>query len=118
MSIGRFSRTEQCMTRDLTFPPQAFDMYRGFADSMKSLMASMGPMAPDVSKMQKELEKMKGYPLASTTTVEMMGNNTVISNEVTEVKHGAIPASAWEIPAGYTKVDNPMLKAFDRRGRK
>lgn len=41
-----------------------------------------------------------------------MGHKSVVASEVTEVKRGPIPASAWEIPAGYTKVDNPMLKAL------
>ena len=30
-----------------------------------------------------------------------------------EVRKGPIPASAWEIPAGYTKIDNPMLKSLE-----
>ena len=38
-------------------------------------------------------------------------------SEVIEVRKGSIPASAWEIPAGYTKIENPMLKAFEGGGR-
>jgi hypothetical protein len=33
------------------------------------------------------------------------------TTEVVEVKKGSIPASAWALPEGYRKVDNPMLKA-------
>ncbi|MGH9443515.1 MAG: DUF4412 domain-containing protein [Thermoanaerobaculia bacterium] len=118
VSIGQFSRSEECVTDDLKFPPQAFEMYREFVDSMKSMMAVMGPMADGVSKMQEEFKKMKGYPLANTTTIDVMGHKTVIATEVTDVKRGPIPSSAWEVPAGYTKVDNPMLRAFDGHGRK
>ena len=32
------------------------------------------------------------------------------ASEVTEVKRGPIPASTWEIPAGYKKVESPMLQ--------
>ena len=29
---------------------------------------------------------------------------------VVEIRRGPVPASAWQVPAGYTKVDNPMTK--------
>lgn len=100
------------------FPPQAWDMYRGFADNMTSVMAAFGPMAKSAGKMQEQFEKMKGYPLANTTTTEIRGHKSVITSEVTEIKHDPIPASAWEVPSGYAKIDNPMLKARQTRPRK
>jgi hypothetical protein len=112
MTMGQFSRTEECLTSDLKFPAQAWEMYRAFADSMKGMMAAFGPMAAKVAQMQEQLKKMKGFPLANTTTTEIMGHKTVIASEVIEVKQGSIPASAWEIPSGYTKVDSPMQKAL------
>jgi Domain of unknown function (DUF4412) len=112
VTIGQFSRSEECLTSELQFPAHAWDMYRGYADSMKTMMSSMGPMAKNMAKMQEQFKQMKGYPLANTTTVDVMGHKSVVVSEVTEVKRGPIPASAWEIPAGYTKVDNPMLKAL------
>ena len=62
-------------------------------------------------KMQEKFKTMRGFPLATTTESNIMGLASTTVSEVTEVKRGPIPASAWEIPAGYTKVDNPMLKA-------
>jgi Domain of unknown function (DUF4412) len=117
ITIGEFSRTEECLTSELQFPVQAWDMYKGFAESMKSMMAAFGPMAKSVENMQEKFKSMKGYPLATTTAINVMGHSTTSVSEVTEVKRGLIPASAWEIPAGYTKVDNPILKGFDRSGR-
>ena len=58
------------------------------------------------------------FVVANTTTTEIMGHKTVIASEVTAVKYGPIPPSAFEIPAGYTKVDNPMLKSMDRMGKR
>lgn len=118
MDMGQFSRTEECLTTELKFPPQAWEMYRAFADSMKSMMASFGPMAAKIAEMQEQLKKMKGFPLANTSTTDVMGRKSTVASEVTEVKHGPIPASVWEIPAGYTKVDNPMLKALQSRSGK
>ena len=47
-----------------------------------------------------------------------MGRRSVVTTEVTTIKYGAIPASAFEIPAGYSKVDNPMMKSLDRMGKR
>jgi hypothetical protein len=117
VTIGQFSKSEQCLTNELKFPVQAWDMYRGYADSMKSMMTAFGPMARSMTTMQEQMKKLKGFPLANTTTTSVMGHRSVSSSEVTSIKHGAIPASAWEIPAGYKKVDNPMTKAMARRGK-
>lgn len=117
VSIGQFSKSEQCMTTQLKYPAAAWDAYKGFADTMQSLMASMGPMAKGAAKMQEQFKKMKGYPLANTTTSNVMGHKSVVTSEVTGVKYGPIPASAFAIPAGFTKVDNPMAKSMERGGR-
>jgi hypothetical protein len=58
---------------------------------------------------------MRGFPLATSTTSSFMGRSVSTSSEVTEIKKGPIPASAWDVPAGYRKVDNPMFKAAPPR---
>jgi|PersoiStandDraft_1058852.scaffolds.fasta_scaffold05540_4 hypothetical protein len=118
VAMGSMSHGKECLTTELQFPVQAWDLYREFADAMKEMAAAFGPMAEGIEKMQDEFKRMRGFPLATTSTVDVMGQHSVTTSEVTEVSHAPIPSSAWEIPAGYTKVDNPMLKAFDRHGRK
>jgi hypothetical protein len=117
VTIGQLSKSEQCFTNELKFPVQAWDMYRSYADSMKSMMAAFGPMAKSMTTMQEQLKKLKGFPLANTTTTSVMGRRSVSTSEVTSIKRGSIPASVWEIPAGYEKVDSPMTKAMARRGK-
>jgi len=109
------SKSEQCMTTELPVPVQTWDAYRDFAEGMKSMMASMGPMAKGMGDMAAKMKEMRGYPLATSSTMSFMGHSSSSSSEVVEVKKGAIPASAWEVPAGYKKVDNPMLKAMAPR---
>ena len=115
MTIGEMSKTQQCLTSELQFPVQAFEAYKGFAESMKAMMQSMGPMAKGMGAMQDKMKEMKGYPLATTTTVSVMGHVSNTSSEVTEIKMGPIPASAWVVPPDYTKVDSPMAKASQRK---
>jgi uncharacterized protein DUF4412 len=111
VTFGQFSKTEQCMTTELPVPVQTFDAYRDFAEGMRSMMASMGPMSKGMADIAAKMKEMRGYPLAVSTSSSFMGRSSTASSEVVEVKKGAIPASAWEVPAGYRKVDNPMLKA-------
>ena len=109
------SKTEQCVTTELPLPVQTWDAYRDFAEGMRSMMASMGPMAKGMEDMAAKMKEMRGYPLAVSNSMSIMGRSSSSSSEVVEVKKGAIPASAWEVPAGYKKVDNPMLKAMAPR---
>jgi hypothetical protein len=70
----------------------------------------MGPMAQSIKDMQEKTKDMKGLPLASVTTVNVMGRTSTDSQEVTEIKKGPVPASAWQIPTGYKQVDSPMAR--------
>jgi uncharacterized protein DUF4412 len=115
VTMGQMTKTVQCMSTDVKFPPQAWTMYRDFADSMKSLMGAMGPMKSNMDSMMEQMKKMKGIPLSSKTTMTVMGHTSVSSTEITDIKNGSIPDSAWQIPAGYTKVENEMTKSMARR---
>jgi hypothetical protein len=115
VAIGQMSKTEECLTNDLKLPPQSYDRYKKYMDSVHSMMASMGPMAKNFESMQEQMKKLKGYPISTTTSTNIMGRRSSTTNEVTAVKYGPIPPSAWTIPAGYTKTDSPMKQAMSRR---
>ena len=70
-----------------------------------------------IPTLAEKMKAMKGFPVATSMAMAIMGQKTSIESEVVEVRKGPIPASAWEIPAGYTKIENPMLKAFEGHGR-
>jgi hypothetical protein len=117
VSIGTMSKSEQCLTNELKFPPQSYDRFKNYMDSLRSMMSSMGPMSKNFDSMREQMQKLKGFPIATTTSTNVMGQRSATTSEVTEVNHGAIPASAWAIPAGYTKTDSPMKQAMSKRGR-
>jgi hypothetical protein len=112
ITLGQFSKTEQCVTTEIPVPVQTWDAYRDFAESMRNMMASMGPMAKGMADMAEKMKQMRGFPLATTTTSSFMGRSVNTSSEVVEIKKGSIPASAWDPPAGYKRVDNPMLRGM------
>jgi hypothetical protein len=41
---------------------------------------------------------------------------TTTATEVTGVSRTPIPASTWDVPAGFTKIENPMLKSLRQHG--
>jgi hypothetical protein len=59
-----------------------------------------------------EMKKIKGFPLATTVDYKMMMVQQQTLTEATDVRKGPIPASAFEVPAGYRKVPS----AFAKRG--
>jgi len=115
LTLGAASKTEECVTSELPIPTQSWDAYRDFAEGMKTMMASMGPMGKSIADVQAKLKDIRGFPLSVSTHTSVMGHTSSTSSEVVEIKKGPVPASAWEIPAGYRKIDNPMLKAVTGR---
>jgi hypothetical protein len=73
-------------------------------------MLRANPMFSRMSAMFDEMKKMKGVPLASSSTMSMGPMQVENSSEATEVKTSPIPASTFEIPKDFTKVDSPMSK--------
>jgi len=112
ITMGQMTKTEECLTNDLKLPLKSWEMYRGYSDMMKNMMAAMGPMARNFDAMMEQMKKAKGFPLATTTSVEVMGRKSTSTSEVTSIKEGRIPAAAWEIPAGYKKVESPIANAM------
>jgi len=80
-------------------------------------MAAMAnnPMFKGMAKLMDEAKKIQGFSLASHSQFQMMGKQTTTDREATEVKQGPVPASVFEIPAGYKKVDSPMAKMGGRK---
>jgi hypothetical protein len=113
IAIGPSTKTEIWVTTALSFPPQLYDIRKAFA--------SLSPMMKSMAQMYEEMRKIKGFTLASSTTFSMMGRTVTSTSEATEVKTGAIPDSAFAVPAGYKKVDSPfveMQKQMGKGGRK
>ena len=79
-----------------------------YYDANKLRYAAMGPMGQRFEKMYDEMKKVQGLPLAMGINIKMMGMKTDTLSEATEVRKGPIPASAFEIPAGYKKKNSPF----------
>lgn len=117
ITIGKISKSEQCVSTEVKLPLQAWQRYRKLSDTMRAMMSAMGPMASSFDSMRQEMEKIQGFPLASSSRTTVMGREMVTTSEVVSIERGPIPPTAWEIPAGYTKTENPMRQAMKGQPR-
>jgi hypothetical protein len=117
MTMGEMMRQEYCVTKDIPFPVAVFDGMKAFTENMA---AAMGPMGKSMaaSGVWDKFKEMKGFPVATTTTMSIMGKNTVTTSEVTEIRREAIPDSVFAVPADYKKVDSPMAKSLQKQHSK
>lgn len=81
-----------------------------YYDAQKMLYATMGPMASRFEKMYDELKKIGGFTLATTIDSKVMGMQIHSESEAIEVKKGALPPDAFEVPSGYKKKKSPYNK--------
>ncbi|HSD73054.1 MAG TPA: DUF4412 domain-containing protein [Thermoanaerobaculia bacterium] len=103
MRMGDTFVFDLCAARGLQPPPQYYE-------GRKLSSASMGPMGRRFGKMFEEMKKIKGYPLALDMDTNMGMAKMKTSSEAIEVRKGAIPASTFEIPAGYEKTPSPFKR--------
>ena len=112
VTMGEFSKQETCVSTQIPIPVAVFDAQKNFASSMSAMM---GPMAKSMGTVWDKFKEMKGIPLYSTDTVKVLGKTTTSTTEVTEIKKGPIPASAFAVPADYKQTESPMAKAFKKQ---
>jgi hypothetical protein len=103
LSMGDDMKFDIWAAPDLKAPQQYYD-------ASKAPYAAMGPMGARFEKMFEEMKRVKGFPLSTGINAKIMMLKIDTLSEATDVKTGSIPASAFDIPAGYRKKDSPFNK--------
>jgi uncharacterized protein DUF4412 len=103
MKMGESFQFDVCAAKGLEPPPKYYE-------GRKASYAAMGPMAKRFSKMFDEMKKVKGYPLALDMDADMGMVKIKTTSEAIEVKKGSIPASTFDLPAGYAKKPSPFKR--------
>ncbi|MDB6098871.1 MAG: hypothetical protein JWN58_1574 [Gammaproteobacteria bacterium] len=117
ISMGGMMTMTECVTNELKFPVQSWAALGEFKESMRKSMSGFGPTAKAGADFAEKMKSIPGFPVASSSTVDAGMSKMTTGSEVTEVRHTAIPASTWDVPAGFAKVENPMMRAFQEHGR-
>ncbi len=92
---------EMWVAPDLKVPPVYYDALK---------MRVRGNPMFDMSKMYDEFKKINGMTLKTVSTMNMMNMAIKTETVVTSVSKTPIPASVFEIPAGFKQVPSAMLK--------
>jgi hypothetical protein len=117
ISMGGMMTMTECVTNDLKYPVQSWTAMTDFNESMRKTMSGFGPNAKAGADYAEKMKTIKGFPVATSSTVEAGAMKIATSSEVTEVRRDPIPASTWQVPAGFVQVENPMLKSLQEHGR-
>ncbi len=107
----------ECVTNDIKYPVQSWTALMEFNESMRKTMSGFGPAAKSGADLAEKMKSIHGFPVATSTVIDAGVTKMTNTSEVTEVRHTPIPESTWQVPAGFTKVDNPMAKAFQDHSR-
>jgi hypothetical protein len=94
---------KEMMTMWVAKGVKGFDALKKDWTELSKKMMAMNPV--NGSEMMEAFSKLEGYPLETN----VMG----MTNVVTKIENRSTPASAFEIPAGYKKVDSPMKKGME-----
>jgi len=116
ISMGGMMSMTECVTNDLKYPVQSWAAMADFSESMRKSMNGFGPTAKSGADFAEKMKSIKGFPVATSSTVDAGVMKTTTTSEVTEVRRDPIPASIWEVPQGFTQVENPMLKSMQQSG--
>jgi hypothetical protein len=111
IAMGQNMKTASCNTTALKLPMPEAELQK-FA-TFGSAMAGMAnnPMFKGAAQMGEKMKEVQGFALATTTSFSMMGKSSTTVREAVEVKQGSIDPSVFALPAGYKKVDSPVMKA-------
>jgi len=112
ISMGAMMTMTECVTSDLKYPVQTWAALADFNQSMRKSMGGMAGSAKSGEDFAEKMKSIKGFPVATSTTVDAGMMKTTTASEVASVSHASIPASTWDVPAGFTKVENPMMKSM------
>ena len=104
MSVGMGPVTSEVWaTEDLKMN---FDLNAQF----NAAMMAMQPGAKEsIDQSVAEMKKIKGVPVLTITTANVMGSSMRSTEELLEFREGKAPAGIFEVPGGYVKQTEPPM---------
>ena len=123
--MGRGSSTQSSTSTEMYVTSGLGDLMNPFTDMAKTMGRMLGNANAfaELSKQSTEAyKKVNGVPLKTVmaiTSTDDKGNvrTNKMTYEITSIAKGDIPASVFEMPAGYTSVDLPVAKSGRRAAR-
>lgn len=70
------------------------------------MMGKGGMFGEFMNQIVTEMKKVKGIPVLTITSMDMMGASIKTTQELIEYKEGTAPAGHFELPKGYKKSES------------
>jgi hypothetical protein len=80
-----------------------YDLYNKY---MAAMMGKGGMFGDFMDQIVTEMKKIKGIPVLTITTMNMMGTSIKTTQELIEYKEGTAPAGHFNLPGGYKKTES------------
>lgn len=87
-------------TEDLKMDYELYNKY------MAAMMGKGGMFGEFMNQIVTEMKKVKGIPVLTITSMDMMGASIKTTQELIEYKEGTAPAGHFELPKGYKKSES------------
>jgi hypothetical protein len=113
VKVGTLMTMDLCASTAVAPPAANVDPSKYASMVGPAAALASNPMFKGFAKLADEMKKIQGFTLAETAKMSMMGRSFDSSKEATEVKKGAVSASAFDVASiakGYKKVEHPMAK--------
>jgi len=80
--------------------------YEVYSKFMAAMGGGPGGMFGDfMTDMAEEMKKIKGVPVLTISTMNVMGSSVKSTQELIEYKQGSAPAGIFDLPKGYKKTE-------------
>jgi hypothetical protein len=113
VKVGTLMTMDLCASTAVAPPAPNVDPSKYASMVGPAAALASNPMFKGFAKLADEMKKIQGFTLAETSKMSMMGRSFDSSKEATEVKKGAVAASAFDVASiakGYKRVEHPMAK--------
>jgi hypothetical protein len=121
-TVGKWNCDEYDVTMNMMMMPMKMKIYttaevpgelKNFMEKAYATQLKATMMLDEAAV--KEMAKIKGFQIASETTMEMMGAKVRSTSEVIEISQKTPPAGVYSVPAGYTKQDKLSVQDMQKR---
>lgn len=96
---SQMMKQKMWLTEDLPYNKE--DFYKFYSNM---------PRAKKLAESFFKAKELKGYPVYTETEMNMMGMKIESTSELISIEKKSMSGEIFELPQGYTKMDNPMFQ--------
>ncbi|MEW6356123.1 MAG: DUF4412 domain-containing protein [Planctomycetota bacterium] len=110
--IGEWNCQEYIITATGPMPMKITSWVTTDVTVDKAMMAEMEQAMgsnPAMKALSEKTKEIEGFPIEQIVEMNMMGQQMTTKMTVSKIQQGPVPADAFDLPAGYQKMDMPAM---------